>query len=52
MFDALLGQGVAGQGVLQLGHRPDIAGVQFRHRLQGFPLRAADVRQALRRRCG
>ena len=30
-------QGVAGEGVLQFGHRADIAGVDFGHRLRVFP---------------
>jgi hypothetical protein len=41
-------QRVAGQRVLELGHRADIAGVHFGNRLQRFPLRtAANVRQPL-----
>ena len=34
--EALFGQRVAGQGVLELGDRADIAGVQFGDRLQGL----------------
>ena len=47
--DALVGQGVAGEGVLQLGHGADIAGVQLGDRLQGLALGTAEVRQALGR---
>ncbi len=45
--EALLGQGVAGQRVLELGDRADIAGMQFRDGLQGLAVRAAEVGQAL-----
>ena len=44
--EALFGQGVAGQGVLELGDGADIAGVQFGDGLQGLAVRAAEVRQA------
>ncbi len=40
--EALVGQRVAGQRVLQFGDRADIAGVQFRYRLQGLPVRTAE----------
>ena len=48
-IEALFGQGVAGQGVLELGDGADIAGVQFGDGLQGLAVRAAEVRQALGR---
>ena len=40
---------VAGQRVLQLGHRANIARVEFRHGGLGFPLHHADVGEAFRR---
>ena len=46
MFEALFRQGIAGERVLELGDRADIAGVQFGDGLQGFAVRAAEVRQA------
>ena len=46
--EAFVRQGVAGEGVLEFGDCADVAGVQFGDGLQGFALRAAEVRQPLR----
>ena len=45
-IEALFGQGVAGQGVLELGDGADIAGMQFGDGLQGFAVGDAEVGQA------
>src|SRR5690348_14649770 len=44
----LVAQGVAGKSVLQLGHRSDIAGVQFVHRHRVFALHHGNVGQLFR----
>ena len=44
---ALVGQRIAGEGVLQLGDRADIAGVQLGDGLKVFAEGRADVRQPL-----
>ena len=49
--DAFIGQRIAGERVLQLGHRADIAGVQFGHRLQSSCPAARRCAPAARRRC-
>ena len=51
MLKPFFGQRIAGQRLFQLGHRPDIAGMQLRHRLQVLPwglLRCASRSAVLR----
>jgi len=46
---ALLCQSVAGERILQLGYRADVAGMQFRNGLERFSLRATQMGQPLGR---
>ncbi len=52
MGDGFVAQGVAGQGVFQLGDRADVAGVQFVHRDGGLALHGREVREFFGRCCG
>ena len=44
---SFVGQSIAGEGVLQLRHRADVARVQFGNRSDGLSHQAPDVRQTL-----
>jgi hypothetical protein len=46
---ALVGQRVAGEGVLELGDAAQVAGVQLSHRLDSLAEQDPDMREALRR---
>ena len=50
MQRAFVAQRIAGERVLQLGHRADVAGVNLGHGRIVFTEQRADMRQPLRRR--